>query len=105
MEWPEEFAIVRFTPVFKECKGPQPQVLLIHLDNNDLGLIKGKVLIIQALNDMALIKQFWPGVVMTWLENFVSMSLEECHVPWGYGKNANLEIRNVLDRGSGIYLP
>lgn len=43
-----------------------PQVLLIHLGGNDMGLLKGKALILQARADFQTIRQWWPGVVIVW---------------------------------------
>ncbi|XP_061485695.1 uncharacterized protein LOC133386091 [Rhineura floridana] len=43
-----------------------PHVLVIHLGGNDLGLIQGKALLIQACSDMQLIRQRWPGVRLIW---------------------------------------
>lgn len=48
-------------------KGPPPHILLIHLGGNDLGLTEGKALIIQAKEDLAQIKEVWPGVILVFL--------------------------------------
>ena len=41
-----------------------PQVLVIHLGGNDLGLLKGKALIEQAKEDLQYIWKCWPE---TWI--------------------------------------
>ena len=43
-----------------------PQVLLDHLGGNDLGLLKGKALILQALADFQSLRRRWPGVLIIW---------------------------------------
>ncbi|XP_061463786.1 uncharacterized protein LOC133389964 [Rhineura floridana] len=43
-----------------------PQVLVIHLGGNDLGLLKGKALIEQACGDLRAIARRWPGVHLVW---------------------------------------
>ncbi|XP_062972038.1 uncharacterized protein LOC134392018 isoform X2 [Elgaria multicarinata webbii] len=43
-----------------------PQVLIIHLGGNDLGLLKGKALILQAIADFKIIRQRWPRVRIVW---------------------------------------
>lgn len=41
-------------------------MLVIHLGSNDLGLMKGKTLVIQAHEDLHWIKKQWPVVLIIW---------------------------------------
>lgn len=50
--------------LFWDYSGPAPQVLVIHLGSNDLGLVKGTVLDIQVRDDFVEIKRHWPEVVL-----------------------------------------
>lgn len=94
--------------LFEEYKGPVPQVLMIHLGGNDLGLVKGKALVLQVTDDLHLISQRWPGVVIVWSAMIPRRA-------WGGASNvcamdrarrgANREIRRVLQEGLGLYVP
>ncbi|XP_062986094.1 uncharacterized protein LOC134401275 [Elgaria multicarinata webbii] len=67
---------------------PPPQVLLIHLGGNDMGVLTGKALILQAIADFQLIRQRWPGILILW----------SCIIPrqnWRAGRNPR-----ALDRAS-----
>lgn len=81
-----------------------PDILVIHLGGNDLGLIQGKALVMQVLQDLLLIKSRWPGVKILW----------SAIIPWktwhyaidpkamkGVRRNANREIRRALLGGLG----
>lgn len=48
-------------------KGLLLQILLIHLEGNDLGLIKDKVLAIQAIKDIKYINTLWPDIIVVCL--------------------------------------
>ncbi|KAL8202986.1 UNVERIFIED_CONTAM: hypothetical protein K2H54_034715 [Gekko kuhli] len=52
--------------LFQEWDGPPPDVLMVHLGGNDLGLIKGKALVLQAGEDLRYIRSCWPGTVVVW---------------------------------------
>lgn len=52
--------------LFQEWGGIRPQVLVIHLGSNDLGLVKAKALIVQAREDLAFIRRRWLGVTIVW---------------------------------------
>lgn len=43
MQWPG------LLPLFRDYTGPVPGILVIHLGGNDLGFVKGKALVFQAL--------------------------------------------------------
>lgn len=62
MQWPGLLPLL-----FRELKGPKSHVIVVHLGGNDLGLVKGKALIIQAKEDFAEIQRQWPGVLIVWL--------------------------------------
>lgn len=42
----------------------RPDILVIHLRGNDLGMLKGKALVIQVREDLAGIRMQWPGVIV-----------------------------------------
>lgn len=44
--------------------GPPPDILLLHLGVNNLGMDKGKALVLQALDDTETTRAKWPGVPM-----------------------------------------
>lgn len=46
--------------------GPPPYMLVIHLGGDDLGLVRGKALALQAKEDLHYIQQSWPGVFIIW---------------------------------------
>ncbi|XP_062982763.1 uncharacterized protein LOC134398982 isoform X2 [Elgaria multicarinata webbii] len=56
----------RLLPTLFQAAASPPQVLIIHLGGNDLGFLKGKALILQAIADFKVIRQRWPGIVITW---------------------------------------
>lgn len=51
---------------FHEFRGSRPDVLLVHLGGNDLGLLKGKALVIQVKEDLSAICQQWLGLTIVW---------------------------------------
>lgn len=42
--------------LFRDYRGTKPQLLLIDLGGNDLGLIRGKALVVQVIEDWKMIK-------------------------------------------------
>ena len=48
-----------------------PQVLLLHLGGNDLGLLTGKALIMQARFDFERIWEVWPWPWIVWSNMFL----------------------------------
>ena len=87
--------------------GP-PEILLIHLGGNDLGLLKGKALIIQTRLDFESIWRRWPGTWTAW-----SHMLPRCK--WHEGRNVrplnravklvNREIKCFLQARQGFTIP
>lgn len=47
MQWPGSLLFL-----FNEYRGLLLQVLVIHLGGNNLGLVKGKVLVVQVIEDL-----------------------------------------------------
>ncbi|XP_015268388.1 PREDICTED: dual specificity protein phosphatase 12 isoform X1 [Gekko japonicus] len=103
LKWPGLIPLL-----FKERRGPPPHVLLIHLGGNDLGLVKGIALALQAKADLELIRSRWPGVQIVW------SAMLPRHVWQGVGdprcldrarRKVNRELRNALVGGLGQYLP
>lgn len=43
--------------LFEGWNGPPPPILLLHMDGNNLGYVKGKALILQALTDFKVIQE------------------------------------------------
>lgn len=89
----------------QECP---PKILLLHLGGNNLGLMKGKALVIQAIKDFKLIQRQCPGVLL-----ILSAMLPQ--IVWrGEGdtrcldcaqRKANRELQRAFKGGLGIYLP
>ncbi|XP_067322028.1 uncharacterized protein [Anolis sagrei] len=52
--------------LFRARSGPPPDVLVIHLGGNDLGLLTGKALFLQARADIKKIWRAWPEVHIAW---------------------------------------
>ncbi|XP_062987668.1 uncharacterized protein LOC134402235 isoform X1 [Elgaria multicarinata webbii] len=50
----------------QRVRSPPPQVLLVHLGGNDLGLLKSKALILQVIADFNAIRQRWPETMIIW---------------------------------------
>lgn len=65
----------------REYSGPISHVLMVHLGGNNLGLIKGKTLIIQAKDNFEIIKRQWLGVILVSSAMIPEKVLEERHVP------------------------
>lgn len=61
MHWPDLVPLL-----FEEQRGPPPHLLVLHLGGNDLGFMNGKVLVIQAHDDIRAIQRHWPGVLVLW---------------------------------------
>lgn len=53
-----------------------PQVLVIHLGGNDLGLVKGKELVLKVIEDLQVIRDRWPRVLISHLEEVMEAHLE-----------------------------
>ncbi|XP_067319784.1 uncharacterized protein [Anolis sagrei] len=52
--------------MFQAGGGPPPDVLVIHLGGNDLGLLQGKALYLQARSDFKAIAKAWPNTLIAW---------------------------------------
>lgn len=52
--------------LFEERCGPPPDILLVYLGENDLSLMKGKVLVLHAKTDLQLIKGRWLEIIIIW---------------------------------------
>lgn len=103
MRWPALLPLL-----MEERKKSPPQILLIHLGGNDLGLMKGKALVIQARNDLAEIAARWPGV------SVIFSALLPRKVWRGQGnlrcldkarRKVNREMRKAMVGGLGTFLP
>ncbi|XP_061490951.1 uncharacterized protein LOC133388738 isoform X2 [Rhineura floridana] len=85
-----------------------PQVLVIHLGGNDLGLMKGKALIIQASKDMQAIRQRWPWVRLMWsdlLPRKVWCDVWDLAGVDRVRKKVNRQIRLALLGQGGLVIP
>lgn len=88
MKWPALLPLL-----LERRKGPPPHVLLLHFGGNNLGLIKGKALIIQAKDDLARLKVAWPGVLI------IFSAVLPHKVWWGLGDPHCLDkTRNKVNR-------
>lgn len=93
--------------LFQKFEGARPQVLLINLNGNNLGLLIGKALAIQTRNDFQFILNRWPGVFIGWS---VMVPQRTWWATLDVGQadrtqhNANREIRKALVNGLGQYI-
>lgn len=103
MRWPALLPLL-----LNEQRGPPLQVLLLHLEGNNLGLIKGKAFIIQAKGDLAELKVQWPGVCIAF------SALLPCQIWQGQGdprcldkarRKVNWEMKKAMVAGLGQFLP
>lgn len=94
--------------LFNEFMGPRLQVVMIQLGGNDLGLIRGKALVMQVIEDLKVIKARWPGVWVIWSAIIPRMSWQNAIDPRVMNKarkNSNCEIGRVLRGSLGQFLP
>ncbi|XP_062833270.1 uncharacterized protein LOC134297995 [Anolis carolinensis] len=84
-----------------------PDLIVMHLGGNDLGLLKGRALFLQVLNDMHKIQEVWPHTGLAW-----SAIIPRPRWPYGDGKKldkarkrVNRALRKVLENGMGYYIP
>lgn len=94
--------------LFMEFRGPPPpHDLVIHLGGNDLGLVKGKALVIQAKDDFQEISRRWPGTLIVWSAIIprhtwrATLSVGQADRAW---RNANRELRKALVSELGQYI-
>ncbi|XP_061440306.1 uncharacterized protein LOC133364152 isoform X2 [Rhineura floridana] len=84
------------------------QVLVIHLSGNDLGLVKGKALSVQACKDMQAIRQHWPWVRLLWSDLLPRRVWRDVWDPVGIDrarKKVNRQIRLALLGHGGLVIP
>ncbi|XP_054840374.1 uncharacterized protein LOC129333070 [Eublepharis macularius] len=94
--------------LFEGRCGPLPDILVIHLGGNDLGLVKGKALSLQAEADLWWIKERWPDTLIIWSAILPRRVWREALDPVGIERarhRANRALEKALGRGLGIYLP
>lgn len=102
LRWPGLFPLL-----FREGTAP-PHVLLVHLGGNDLGLMKGKALVIQAVHDLHYIQAEWPGVLIVWsamLPRLVWRGEGDPRCLDLARRKANRELKKALQAGLGVFLP
>nr|XP_060644484.1 uncharacterized protein LOC132783356 isoform X1 [Anolis sagrei ordinatus] len=93
--------------LFQDRSGPPPDVLVLHLGGNDLGLLNGRALYLQARADILRIWQAWPRVHIAW-----SAVIPRLRWPGGGDvkklekarKRVNRAMRTALARGRGSYI-
>ena len=76
-----------------------PQVLGLHLGGNDMGLLTGKALIMQAKADFERIWELWPSTWIVWSDMLPRRTWREGWFPQGLNravKKVNREIRLAL---------
>ncbi|XP_054830429.1 uncharacterized protein LOC129343873 [Eublepharis macularius] len=94
--------------LFEGRCAPPPHILVIHLGGNDLGLVKGKALSLQAQADLRLIGKRWPGVLIIWsdiLPRRVWREALDAKAIEGARYKANKALHKALEKGLGVYLP
>lgn len=97
---------LRLLPLLFEGRtSPPPNILVLHIGGNNLGFMKGKSLILQALADFKVICEKWQGFHLVWSAIFPHWVWQR--VAWSpiaierAGRKANWEIGWVLLSGSG----
>ncbi|XP_054850226.1 uncharacterized protein LOC129339666 [Eublepharis macularius] len=103
LRWPALLPLL-----FRGRKGPPPHILVLHLGGNDLGLVQGKALSLQATVDLREISRRWPGVLIFWSEMLQRRVWREASDPRaieGARRKANRAMKKPLGEGLGIYLP
>lgn len=94
--------------LFQACKGPTPHVLLIHLGGNDLGLLKGKALVLQAREDLCVIQRRLPGMTIVWsamVPRRAWRNARHLGAVEKVRKKVNREFQVCLEKGLAHYLP
>ncbi|XP_067322150.1 uncharacterized protein [Anolis sagrei] len=94
--------------LFQDRSRPTPDVLVLHIGGNDLGLLNGRALYLQARADILKIWQAWPRVHIAW-----SAIIPRLRWPGGGDvrklekarKRVNRAMRTALARGRGSYIP
>ncbi|XP_067320884.1 uncharacterized protein [Anolis sagrei] len=84
-----------------------PDILVIHLGGNDLGLLKGRALFLQAVSDMRKILDRWPQTHLVWSEVIPRLNWPgggDARKIDGARKRVNRAMRKVLGDGLGTYI-
>lgn len=79
--------------------------MVIHLGGNDLGLLSGKALVMQVLEDLQVIHRHWESIRVIWS---TIVPRYDAWDPKALNKaqcNANREIGRELQWGLRLYLP
>ncbi|XP_060111014.1 uncharacterized protein LOC132583378 [Heteronotia binoei] len=100
LQWPGLLPLL-----FKGRAGPPPQVLMVHLGGNDLGLLKGKALVWQARDDFQCIRERWPETIIVWSAMLPRQVWRYALDPAAIERaryKANKEIKKLLERGLGF---
>ncbi|XP_061495666.1 uncharacterized protein LOC133390651 [Rhineura floridana] len=85
-----------------------PHVVVIHLGGNDLGLLQGKALRVQACKDMQVIRQRWPSVRLLWSDLLPRRVWRGVWNPWALDrarKKVNRHIRLALLGHGDLAIP
>ncbi|XP_060110602.1 vomeronasal type-2 receptor 26-like [Heteronotia binoei] len=85
-----------------------PHLLVIHLGGNDLGLLQGRALSLQAISDLRVIVNRWPGVRIIWSAILPRRRWQSAWNPAGIERarrKANRALRLALEGGLGTFLP
>lgn len=94
--------------LFQIYKGPAPHVLGVHLGGNDLGLLKGKALVLQARKDFQVICRRWPSMIIIWSAMVPSKAWRNTISPGvveKVKKKVNRKFQVFLEYSLGHYLP
>ncbi|XP_054830943.1 uncharacterized protein LOC129326671 [Eublepharis macularius] len=95
-------------PLLFGRSGPVPHILVIHLGGNDLGLLHGRALSLQAKWDLREILRRWPDVLIMWsamLPRRVWREARDRRAIERARMKANRAIQKALGDGLGVYLP
>lgn len=86
--------------------GPMPKVLVVHLGANNLRLLKGKALVLQARDNFWVILRKWPGVTIVWSMLVPQRAWRNARLPDAVEKvrKINREFQVFLEKGMGFYL-
>lgn len=103
LQWPELLSLL-----FEGRSGPPPDILVLHLGGNNLGLVKGKALVLQALENIEFIRGKWPGVFIVWSAMIPRRLWRGSWYPCALDRarrKANRELRKSLEGSFGLYVP
>ncbi|XP_042315071.1 uncharacterized protein LOC121926287 isoform X1 [Sceloporus undulatus] len=93
--------------LFGESQCLPPHVLVIHLGGNDLGFVKDKALVLQAIHNMRLIRERCPFITLIW-SAMLPHQVWKCgcdpHILNRARRWVNNKIHNAMNGGLGFYL-